>query len=237
MSYILDALRRADAERERGAVPGLHAQAGTAAAAAVADASAFGATALRWGLGAAALTALALLGWLALHRPDTAAPVVVAVAVPAAATPATAPAALPAPLAAPAAAPLLPAPRPASPLAAPPRPAALARAAAPPPTALAAPAARAAVPAAAAAVDIAAPAPADARIPDLKDLPDALRRELPALAIGGASYSENPANRMLIVNGQVFHEGDRIAPDHVLEQIRLKSAVLRFRGVRYGIAY
>src|SRR6185369_14446378 len=26
MSYILDALRRADAERERGAVPGLHAQ-------------------------------------------------------------------------------------------------------------------------------------------------------------------------------------------------------------------
>ena len=237
MSYILDALRRADAERERGAVPGLHAQAGTAAAAAVADASAFGATALRWGLGAAALTALALLGWLALHRPDAAAPVVVAVAVPAAATPATAPAALPAPLAAPAAAPLLPAPRPASPLAAPPRPAALARAAAAPPTALAAPAARAAVPAATAVVDIAAPAPADARIPDLKDLPDALRRELPALAIGGASYSENPANRMLIVNGQVFHEGDRIAPDHVLEQIRLKSAVLRFRGVRYGIAY
>ena len=26
MSYILDALRRADSERERGAVPGLHAQ-------------------------------------------------------------------------------------------------------------------------------------------------------------------------------------------------------------------
>jgi general secretion pathway protein B len=26
MSYILDALRRADAERSRGAVPGLHAQ-------------------------------------------------------------------------------------------------------------------------------------------------------------------------------------------------------------------
>ncbi|MFZ2652317.1 MAG: hypothetical protein WA210_19640, partial [Burkholderiaceae bacterium] len=26
MSYILDALRRADSERERGAVPGIHAQ-------------------------------------------------------------------------------------------------------------------------------------------------------------------------------------------------------------------
>ena len=110
----------------------------------------------------------------------------------------------------------------------------MARAAASPPSAAVA---RTALPASATVADIAPPAPVEARIPDLKDLPDALRRELPALAIAGASYSENPANRMLIVNGQVFHEGDRIAPDHVLEQIRLKSAVLRFRGVRYGIAY
>ena len=34
MSYILDALRKADAERQRGAVPGLHDQAGVAGTAA-----------------------------------------------------------------------------------------------------------------------------------------------------------------------------------------------------------
>ena len=38
MSYILDALRKAEAERQRGAVPGLHDQAGAAGLAAVSDA-------------------------------------------------------------------------------------------------------------------------------------------------------------------------------------------------------
>ena len=38
MSYILDALRKADAERQRGAVPGLHDQAGVAGMAAASDA-------------------------------------------------------------------------------------------------------------------------------------------------------------------------------------------------------
>jgi general secretion pathway protein B len=82
------------------------------------------------------------------------------------------------------------------------------------------------------------PAPAvPARIPMASELPDDVRAGLPTLAIGGASYSQNPESRMLIVNGQVFREGDRLAPDVTLEQIRLKEAVLSARGVRYRIAY
>ena len=50
-------------------------------------------------------------------------------------------------------------------------------------------------------------------------------------------YSENAANRMLIINGQLFHERDKLGPGLVLVQIRLKSAVLEFRGYRYGISY
>ena len=50
-------------------------------------------------------------------------------------------------------------------------------------------------------------------------------------------YSENPANRMLIINGKLFHEGDKLAPGLSLEQISLKSAVLRLKGYRYGISY
>jgi general secretion pathway protein B len=42
---------------------------------------------------------------------------------------------------------------------------------------------------------------------------------------------------MLIVNGQVFHEGDTLAPGLSLEQINLKSAVLKLKGYRYGISY
>jgi general secretion pathway protein B len=77
----------------------------------------------------------------------------------------------------------------------------------------------------------------EGRIYTLNELPDDVRRELPALTIGGAMYSANPANRMLIINGQLFHEGDKLAPGLSLEQIKLKSAVLKLKGYRYGISY
>ena len=85
-----------------------------------------------------------------------------------------------------------------------------------------------------------APAPAPARpaaVTNIKDLPPDVRSQLPRLAVGGAIYSETPSDRMVILNGQVFHEGDKPAADTVLEQIRLKSAVLNFRGQRYEISY
>ncbi len=50
-------------------------------------------------------------------------------------------------------------------------------------------------------------------------------------------YSKNAASRMLILNGQVFHEGDKVAPNLVLEQIKLKSAVLAYKDHRYSIDY
>jgi general secretion pathway protein B len=42
---------------------------------------------------------------------------------------------------------------------------------------------------------------------------------------------------MLIVNGQVFNEGSEIAPGLVVEEIKSRTAVLRFRGARYTVAY
>jgi general secretion pathway protein B len=83
----------------------------------------------------------------------------------------------------------------------------------------------------------AASANAEERIYTVAELPDDIRRSLPALPINGSTYSQNPASRMLIVNGQVFHEGDAITPELKLEQIRLKGAVLRFRNYRYSISY
>jgi general secretion pathway protein B len=74
-------------------------------------------------------------------------------------------------------------------------------------------------------------------VPNINDLPPATRAGLPRLAVGGAIYSASPADRMVILNGQVFHEGDKPAADTVLEQIRLKSAVLNFRGQRYEITF
>ena len=74
-------------------------------------------------------------------------------------------------------------------------------------------------------------------VPNINDLPPDVRATLPRLTVGGAIYSETPSARMVILNGQVFHEGDKPAADTVLEQIRLKSAVLNFRGQRYEVSF
>ena len=61
--------------------------------------------------------------------------------------------------------------------------------------------------------------------------------DAPKLVISGGVYSTNPAQRMLIVNGQVFNEGSEVGPGVVLEQIKPKAAVLKFRSSSYTVSY
>lgn len=84
-----------------------------------------------------------------------------------------------------------------------------------------------------ASADAAGAAPATS----LNELPDEIRRELPQMVVGGAMYADSPANRMIVVNSQVLHEGDQVAPGLQLEEIKLKSAVFKYKGYRYSIKY
>ncbi len=211
MSYILDALRKADAQRARDPARGIHAQAdvtvpGTAAASR---------RWTRWIWGAVAFVILAAAVWLWSGADDAAAPPVVAVAPAPRVAVVTAPAVV-----------VLP----------------------PPPVVVAAPAApviaaaRAPVTAAPAAAPGSTPTPAPVLAPvpvpaadrtySLADLPADVRQALPKFTVSGGVYSENVAQRMLVVNGQVFNEGSEIAPGVVLEQIRARTALLKFRGLR-----
>lgn len=222
MSYILDALKRADAERERGSVPGLHAQPVPLAEARLQRTSG-GLT--RWlvpGVGLA-VALLAVLAWRMTARQEVVKPATPTIAATIAA-PIVAP--IVAPVAAPIALPVAPAvaPRPA-PVPAP----------APPSKVL--PEARDNVKTQAPAPAAAAAPAADSRIPSLAELPDDVRRQLPTLSISGSIYSDNPAQRLLTIGSQVFQEGDKPAPDVVLEQIRPKSAVFSYKGTRYSVAY
>lgn len=61
--------------------------------------------------------------------------------------------------------------------------------------------------------------------------------EAPRVAISGGVYSPDPAQRMLIVGGQVFNEGSEIAPGLTIEEIKPRAAVLKFRGARYTVGY
>jgi general secretion pathway protein B len=81
----------------------------------------------------------------------------------------------------------------------------------------------------------AASPPSAARLPALAELPAALRQQVPALAIGGSVYSAQPSARLLIVNGQVLHEGASLAPRLTIEHIRPKSAVFSIDGTHFEL--
>jgi general secretion pathway protein B len=238
MSYILDALRRADAERGRGAVPDLNAQ---PLALPVIDDDARERARVPWlwlGAGAALMLA-AGIAWQFLGQRDGAqsaavSPPVVP-SVPALAPPPPTPmpeAPAPAPAVMPSPPPVAVAP--AAPTIASGPQSSPAQVAAPAVAAAKAPAVVRPAPKASAPASAAAPAP---RIPKLAELPDDVRPTVPALTIGGSVYSPQPAARMVIVNGQVFREGDTLAAGLKLEQIRPKSAVFSIRGQAFELPY
>jgi general secretion pathway protein B len=99
------------------------------------------------------------------------------------------------------------------------------------------PAATTAQPAAPPAAPAAAAAPAADRVFAVTELPADVQKDLPKLAITGGVHSENPAQRMLVVGGKVVNEGAELAPGVVLDQIRPRSAVLKFRGWKYSVGY
>jgi len=84
----------------------------------------------------------------------------------------------------------------------------------------------------------AAPAAAsDERIYAMAELPDNIRQQLPALSVGGSMYSSSAASRLVIINGQVLHEGERLTPDLTVQQIKQKSAVLSTKGYRFTLPF
>jgi general secretion pathway protein B len=236
MSYILEALKKADADRvrDRAGVPDLHAQPdATWPAVRTAAGNA------RWLVAAAMALLVAAVVWQWLRAPQApaspaAAPVSTAAAV---AVPAPAPAPIEAPAPAPAAV-AAPAPAPAPTLGP-----ALAAAPAAAPTHVSPPRERLGAVAAAAprTVPSALPAPtasaAAAKVYALAELPADVRAELPALAVGGSVYSPAAANRIVILNGQVFREGDSPVDGLRIEGIGLKSTLLTFRGYRIDLKH
>jgi general secretion pathway protein B len=244
MSYILDALRKADAERERGAVPDLHAQLLPPGATEVEPEPPRSTSRLWIGVGVV-LAAAAGASWWALSDREAAEPPVVspaprepaaamapaasarpALANAGAAAPAAAPPPVPAPVLRSEAAEALPGPKAATKA----KPAASAPAVA---AALSRP--KVAMPAQVASAPVPQAPPPAARLPSLAELPGDLRQQVPPLVMGGSVYSPQASVRMVIVNGQVFQEGNSLAPELKLEQIRPKTAVFSIRGQRFEV--
>jgi general secretion pathway protein B len=206
MSYILEALKKSQAERQLGSAPTISAVPVGAAPQAAGHASRRPAWIALAALVLAA--ALALLAWrLMAPAPKAVAPVAPVVV-------AQAPAAPPPPLAV-------------VPSSSPP-PLAVVPSSPPPPK-----------PVAKAAPAKAAPPPAtdDERLPLLREMPEAIQRTVPTLVFGGYMYSKNPADRLLLIDKALRHEGEEVAPGLVLEKLLPKAAVMNFNGYRYRVPY
>jgi general secretion pathway protein B len=251
MSYILDALRKADAERERGAVPSIHTQSRR-----MPDfddeepGSASGIPPWAWLTLGLFLAALAVGGWWQFGAGSEPAAVAVAPAPPPelrmtppsrmpdvdAASPMAQPktppdAEGPSVQSAPAAA--APRPRPVPPNATPSVAAAtapvVAQKPAPKPAPKAAP--NPAPNSAPRARNTAAEKPLDpTQVVKFAALNPALKRELPAMALAGAMYSPDPRARMVIINGLVKREGEEVAPGLTVRRIRTNTVVFDYKG-------
>ncbi|MGK5031422.1 general secretion pathway protein GspB [Janthinobacterium sp. MDT1-19] len=232
MSYILEALKKSQAERQLGELPSIHAPQVQLHDGAASSAARRAPVWLALG-GVSVAVVVALLLWQPWQATAPAAapvvPVVLAQAVPA-----------PVPVAAP---PAVPAPAPV-PLAAP----------SVPPAATAAPAhharpvaepkqetpGQAAPPPVVAPMPAAPPTPtpgAEESVPGMRDLPEPIQRQIPPVAIGGYIYSKNPAERLLLIDKVLRHEGEELAPGLVLEKLQPKAAIFSFKGYRYRVPY
>lgn len=234
MSFILDALRRAEAQRERGQVPGLHSQSVTTAAP---DAPAPRARASVVGV-LGALCALLTVALVALWWWREPAQTPVPLALPTPVSPASSPLVAHAPASAPpasAAAPTAPtpAPVPPPPVQKPPPVTRLDPAKVSPPHI--APAPRVARPMAASAAST--PASAAAPLLSPPELPEPWRSTVTRLGVTGAVHSSDPTQSFVMVGGQLAHEGDRVAPDISIERIGPRATVLRAGPHRVEIRY
>lgn len=249
MSYILEALKKAQAERQLGSAPTLHGASMQAPSLAAA---------LPWWRRPLVLAALlmavvivALLVLLLRPAPSATPAVLTATAPPAAPAPdsATRSGQEPPVNVAAAAAPL-PAPLPLPDANAGITPRSADAASAAPASPVAAPAAVAAATPATNPVTSSATAPAAAGsaakpaaraneepVLNLRELPEPIQRAIPSVSVGGYIYSPNPADRLLLIDKVLRHEGEEVAPGLVLEKLQPREAVFSFRGYRYRVPY
>ena len=79
--------------------------------------------------------------------------------------------------------------------------------------------------------------PPEPAVGTIRDLPDQIQREIPALKVGGYIYSGNKADRSVLINNRLLREGDEAAPGLVLEKMDPSGMVLNYKGYRYRRGY
>ena len=203
MSYILDALRKSDQQRRRGAVPTLTAAPAVAAAR---ERPAF----LFYGLLGVVLIALGMtIGWMRPWRSEPVAVTAVAPIAPIVANPLES-----SPQQQPASAKAEKQVTPPMSVAGKPREAVV----------TATPEGHAGGPSGGAA---------EQKLMAISDLPLSIQQEIPAMSVAMHAYSSKPPGRLVSINDRLLREGDTLTPDLKLEQITPDGMIFTYRGYRF----
>lgn len=70
---------------------------------------------------------------------------------------------------------------------------------------------------------------------ELHDLSPALQAQIPELSFAGHTYAQNPDQRMIIINGKILREGKVIGPDMRLKEITWEGVIIEFRDTVFQV--
>lgn len=79
--------------------------------------------------------------------------------------------------------------------------------------------------------------PNPAAITALRDLPASIQQQVPPVSIGGYIYSDNKADRSVLINNRLRREGEDVAPGLTLERMTPTGVVLAYKGYRFHTKY
>lgn len=72
-------------------------------------------------------------------------------------------------------------------------------------------------------------------IPDIESLPPSIQTTIPDLHFAGHTYSENPAQRLIIINDNILREGDKINSTIKLVEITWTGVILDQNGRQFAV--
>lgn len=210
MSYILEALKKAEAERHGGAPQAAHLPVFASAPAGQAASR----SRLLWMTIPAIALAAAGTAWFALEQEEGPSPTLAQAQAPVQTSPALALPPPPEVTSAPAVEPARPTPKPKE-----------------------KPAEKAAEKSAAEKSESKKRPPAEQQVMTLRELPEHIQREIPPLAVGGYIYSGSKADRSVLINKRLLREGDEVAPGLTLETMQPNGMIFSYKGYRYRTGY
>ena len=79
------------------------------------------------------------------------------------------------------------------------------------------------------------PADPTDEVAELRDLPPETRSTIPALEVNVHTYSQNRADRMVLINMKRYHEGDRLAEGPIIQSITPTGVVLVHEKLRFHL--